>query len=120
MASSEDLFQISVDYRVISDMVPEEEKNKLPYLVGNGARHIADLYFGERIKERDCYNFYNGIRDDSEYRHLVDNYGIGQPIDFPFLPVMGKESRGWRINPFKPTWTSTTSLAKTGKELSIR
>jgi hypothetical protein len=72
----------------LSDFVKEEDKSKERYLIGNCDRHIADLVT-DKIYERKCYDFFNGIRDNSEFQHLVDNYGVSHPQDIPFVPLMG-------------------------------
>lgn len=72
----------------LSDFVKEEDKLKPGYLIGNCNRHIADLVT-DKVFERKCYDFFNGVRDSHEFQHLVDNYGISHPQDIPFVPLMG-------------------------------
>lgn len=73
----------------ISDFVKKEDKLKKEYLIGNIQRHIRDLVY-EKNRVAKCYDFFNGKRDESEFQHLVDNYGIKHPRDIPFIPIMAK------------------------------
>jgi hypothetical protein len=73
--------------REISDFVKEEDKLKAPYLIGNIDRHIADLAYN-KLRARKAYDFFNGVRDNYEFAHLIDNYGLQTPTDLPFVPVM--------------------------------
>lgn len=79
----------SWSYTDISDFVPEEDKLKPKYLIGNCQRHIADLVT-DKLFERKCYDYYNGHRDNAEFQHLVDNYGVSHPSKIPFIPIMNK------------------------------
>ncbi|MCS7317133.1 MAG: hypothetical protein NZZ41_02270 [Candidatus Dojkabacteria bacterium] len=79
----------SYSLKDISDFVPEEDKLKPLYLIGNCNRHIADLVI-DKIWEKKCNDFYNGRRDAAEFQHIVDNYGVQHPMSLPFIPIMAK------------------------------
>jgi hypothetical protein len=75
-------------------MRPDDNvKNKLDenYLIDSCKHHIAELVNNDSKQfETLCYNIYNGRRNDREYQHLVDNYGIAHPMKIPFIPLMGR------------------------------
>ena len=37
-----------------------------------------------------AYNYYNGIRDEEQFRYLEDNFGIGNPTSIEFTPLIKK------------------------------
>lgn len=37
-----------------------------------------------------AYNYYNGIRDEEQFRYLEDNFGIGNPTSITFTPLIKK------------------------------
>lgn len=76
-------------YRDIADNVSEEDKLKEPYLKGNIIAAINDLIDdNEKIELEKAYLFAEGVRSKDEYTHLTSNYGIGNPTDIPFIPIM--------------------------------
>lgn len=70
-----------------NEMYTEKEKDTEDYLVGCTDSAIAEL-----IKEKDylrkAYNYYNGQRDAQQFRHLEDNFGIGNPTSIEFIPLI--------------------------------
>ena len=62
----------------LSDTIPEEDKLKEAYLVGNINKHIAELFY-EKVNERKAFDFYSQIRDATEFQWLTDNYGVSYP-----------------------------------------
>lgn len=44
----------------------------------------------EKTQLRKAYNYYNGILDEEAYRHLEDNFGIGNPTSVTFIPLIKK------------------------------
>jgi hypothetical protein len=70
-----------------NEMYTEKEKDSEEYLVG-----CIDSAIAELIKEKDylrkAYNYYNGVRDAQQFRHLEDNYGIGTPTSIEFIPLI--------------------------------
>lgn len=36
------------------------------------------------------YNYYNGVMDKEQYRHLEENYGLGNPTSIEFIPLISK------------------------------
>ena len=76
--------------KYIFDDVPEEEKLTEEYLVNNINRHISELYYINRTFERKCLDFAQGIRGIDELGYLTDNYGVSNPLDIPFIPMLRK------------------------------
>lgn len=52
-------------------------------------RCIAELVY-EKTALRKAYNYYHGIRDPEQFRHLEENYGVGTPTSVIFNPLMKK------------------------------
>lgn len=52
-------------------------------------RCIGDLVY-EKVTLKKAYNYYHGIRDAEQFRHLEDNYGIGTPTSVGFTPLIRK------------------------------
>lgn len=48
---------------------------------------IAELVY-EKDNVLKAYNYYHGIRDPEQYRHLEENYGIGTPTSIEFIPLV--------------------------------
>lgn len=65
----------------------EKEKDGEEYLV-----NMTDKVIGELVYEKDhlviAYNYYNGIRDEEQFRYLEENYGIGNPTAVEFTPLI--------------------------------
>jgi hypothetical protein len=70
-----------------NELYTEKEKESEEYLVG-----CIDLAIAELIKEKDylrkAYNYYNGIRDAQQFRHLEENFGIGNSTSIEFIPLI--------------------------------
>ena len=52
-------------------------------------RCVAELVY-DKTALRKAYNYYHGVRDAEQFRHLEDNYGIGVPTSITFTPLMKK------------------------------
>jgi hypothetical protein len=71
----------------ICDLVPEAQKLKAPYLHGNIDYSINTLVV-ERDDVKKAHAFYNGERDPEEYAFLTENFGVGNPSDITFVPLI--------------------------------
>jgi hypothetical protein len=72
-------------------LVPAKEKEKLPYLIGMADTIINDLVNESSEKRRKLLQMRamrDGIRDPQEFAYLTDNYGVGNPSDIKFTPVI--------------------------------
>lgn len=65
----------------------EEEKDSEDYLVTCIDNAIAELVI-EKDYLLTAYNYYNGIRDEEQFRYLEENYGIGNPTSVEFIPLI--------------------------------
>lgn len=72
----------------IIDSVPEKEKLEIDYLKNNIDTAIADLVY-DKMEEQKAYRIYFGERDQIEFQHLTDNYGMGNPTKIPSMRLMG-------------------------------
>ena len=52
-------------------------------------RAITELVY-EKTKLVKAYNYYHGKRDEEQFRHLEENYGIGTPTSVEFVPLVRK------------------------------
>lgn len=50
---------------------------------------IAELVY-DKEELRKAYNYYNCKRDEEQFKYLEDNYGIGQPTQVEFIPLIKK------------------------------
>ena len=50
---------------------------------------IADLVY-EKTALKKAYNYYHGVRDAEQFRHIEENYGIGVPTSVGFTPLIKK------------------------------
>ena len=50
---------------------------------------ISELVY-DKEKLRKAYNYYNCKRDKEQFKYLEENYGIGQPTDVAFIPLIKK------------------------------
>lgn len=50
---------------------------------------IADLVY-EKTQIKKAYNYYHCIRDEEQFRHLEENYGLGTPTSVGFTPLIKK------------------------------
>lgn len=50
---------------------------------------ISELVY-DKTKLRKAYNYYNCHRDKEQFKYLEENYGIGQPTEVSFIPLIKK------------------------------
>ena len=50
---------------------------------------INELVY-DKTELRKAYNYYNCKRDKEQFRYLEENYGIGQPTNIEFIPLIRK------------------------------
>lgn len=50
---------------------------------------INELVY-EKDKIKKAYNYYHGMRDAEQFKHLEDNYGVGTPTAVEFTPLIKK------------------------------
>ena len=54
----------------------------------------TDLAIGELVYDKEklkkSYNYYNCKRDEEQFKYLEENYGIGQPTNVEFIPLIRK------------------------------
>ena len=50
---------------------------------------ISELVY-DKAEIQKAYNYYNGIRDEEQFRYLEENYGIGNPTSVEFTPLIRK------------------------------
>lgn len=74
--------------REILETRTEKEKRKEDYLRGFTDRAIRDLAMITRERERQAFAYYAGMRNQRKLQHLTDNYGVSNPVDMPFIPIM--------------------------------
>lgn len=78
-------------YNLSDYLVKEEEKESLEYLMEKTDSIIANLVDENSSRRREMFkmrDFYDGIRDPREYAYLEDNYGIGNPSEIKFTPLI--------------------------------
>lgn len=72
------------------DNVSEQEKLTKEYLVSNIDKHISELFYTDRTFEKKCLDFAQGVRNAEDLSYLTDNYGVSNPLDVPFVPILRK------------------------------
>lgn len=71
-----------------------EETSK--YKIGSDKYLIqqTDLIIGKLVQEKThlfkAYNYYQGFRDKYQFKHLEENYGVGNPTSIKFTPLVRK------------------------------
>lgn len=50
---------------------------------------ISELVY-DKVSLRKAYNYYHGVRDPEQFKHLEENYGVGTPTSVSFTPLMKK------------------------------
>ena len=50
---------------------------------------ISDLVYNKTALKK-AYNYYHGVRDAEQFRHIEENYGIGVPTSVGFTPLIKK------------------------------
>lgn len=110
----------------IKDLLSEKDKEDKDYLIG-----ITDLTISQLVKDKDevrkAYNYYNGVRDKDQFRHLEEVYGLGMPTSIEFIPLVRPhidQLIGELLQiPFKPQVTckdkKTLNLINRDKQLKI-
>ena len=67
--------------------ITEAQKNSATYLEG-----MMDYWIGKLVIDKKhipiCRKYYSGKRSTEEFEYLADNYGIGNPIDIQFTPII--------------------------------
>ena len=63
-------------------MVKEKEIEKINHCIGN-------LVY-DKVALKKAYNYYHGVRDAEQFRHIEENYGIGVPTSVGFTPLIKK------------------------------
>lgn len=76
-----------VNYFDDNHFYTEAEKSGEEYLVGCTDRAISDLVKEKRYLKK-AYNYYQGFRDLDQFRHIEENYGIGNPTSVEFIPLI--------------------------------
>lgn len=55
---------------------------------------IADKIIGDLVYSKKdlikAYNYYNGVRNDAQFKYLEENYGLGTPTSVQFTPLVRK------------------------------
>lgn len=68
-------------------ILSEKEKDTEDYLV-----NCIDLAIAELVIEKDhlrkAYNYYNGVRDEDQFKYLEENFNIGTPTSVEFIPLI--------------------------------
>lgn len=50
---------------------------------------ISELVYN-KVSLRKAYNYYHGVRDPEQFKHLEENYGVGTATSVSFTPLMKK------------------------------
>ncbi len=50
---------------------------------------IGQLVY-DKVALKKAYNYYHGVRDADQFRHIEENYGIGTPTSISFTPLIKK------------------------------
>jgi hypothetical protein len=66
----------------------EEDKLSEDYLKSTANTIITQLVTNEKKELTLAYNMYNLKRDKREFAWLTENYGVGNPKDVPFYPLI--------------------------------
>lgn len=67
----------------------EERINSEKYLIDKADQAISELVY-DKVHLIKAYNYYAGIRDRNQFAHLEQNYGIGNPTNITFTPLIRK------------------------------
>ena len=65
------------------------KKGSEDYLIKNADQVISELVY-DKIHLIKAYNYYSGERDNEQFAHLEDNYGLGNPTSIIFVPLIRK------------------------------
>ena len=66
-----------------------DRNNSEKYLMEKADMAIAELVYDKTHLVK-AYNYYSGIRDNNQFKHLEQNYGIGNPTNITFTPLIRK------------------------------
>jgi hypothetical protein len=80
--------RLGYDPMMVNRIIPEHEKLDEEYLISNVNYTIAVLFTGIRDDLQTAYNYFQCQRDEDDYQALRDNYGVGTPIEMPFVPFI--------------------------------
>ncbi len=58
-------------------------------LIAKTNKAIGELVY-DKVHLRKAYNYYNCKRDKEQFRYLEENYGLGQPTEVAFIPLIKK------------------------------
>lgn len=58
-------------------------------LIDKTDKAITELVYSKWDLQK-AYNYYNGVRDEEQFRYLEDNFGIGNPTSLEFTPLIKK------------------------------
>lgn len=78
---------ITESYNQRSEFLSEKQKDTDDYLISSIDSIIAELVY-EKDDLKKAYNYYNGELDKDQYKHLEDNYGIGNPTSLEYIPLI--------------------------------
>ena len=67
----------------------EKTKRSKNELIEKADIAISELVY-DKLHLMKAYNYYAGIRDRMQFRHLEENYGIGSPASVTFTPLIRK------------------------------
>lgn len=67
----------------------EKTKRSKNELIEKADIAISELVY-DKVHLMKAYNYYAGIRDKMQFRHLEENYGIGSPASVTFTPLIRK------------------------------
>lgn len=59
------------------------------YLIKKADEAINELVH-DKVHLYKAYNYYSGIRDRDQFKHLEENYGLGNPTSVKFTPLVRK------------------------------
>ena len=71
----------------VGEVLSEKEKSSEEYLRRKIDEAITTLVY-DKDYLRKAYNYYNCIRDKDQFRHLEENFGIGNPTSIEFVPLV--------------------------------
>ena len=60
------------------------------YLIDRASKIMDNLMSRSDSTLKKLYNYYNGERDRHQFRHLEENFGIGNPSSIKFIPLIRK------------------------------
>ena len=58
-------------------------------LIDKTDKAITELVYPKYDLQK-AYNYYNGVRDEEQFRYLEENFGIGNPTSLQFTPLIKK------------------------------